>query len=1076
MGFVKAFSKKIFFFIVTFLLIFCQAFSQKITLSVKNISLDSAFHEIEKYSAFHFVFTSEEVENKPLVSFSLQNAAINEVLEACFKEQPLNYKVEDKFIIVSKKSDDPAATGVNTSAVEIFGRVINDQGEVLIGATVQIKGTQQITKTDGKGGFLLKIQFDSAVMLVVTNIGYETQTLTAYRNRFLTVRLHISASKLDEVQVIGYGTTTKRLNTGSMSNLRASAIEEQPVSNLLEAMEGRAPGIFISQQTGVAGGGFTVQLRGLNSIAQGNDPLYIIDGVPFPSVAVDVAAATSTLAGGNPLFNINPSDVESIEILKDADATAIYGSRGANGVILITTKKGKAGKTKISISSYHGSGKVTRMEQLLNTPQYLAMRHEAFSNDSVTPTISNAPDLLEWDTTKYTNWQKRLIGGTSQINDGQLSISGGNENTQFLIGGGYHRETTLFPGNNADEKASLHVSINHATFDQKLRISFSGSFVSNSNNLPGTDITSISLYLPPNTPQLINSGGTLNWPDGFYANPYASVLQQYSENTYNFISSALLNYEIFPGLEFRTSAGFTQLETNQTQISPLTSFDPLFGLSSGDATYSSSSVRTWIIEPQINWHKAFSKNKIDFLLGSTFQQDIRIAQRLVGTNYTSDALLDNIAAAGDINVQNSGYLPYRYNAFFSRITFNRADKYIVNFTARRDGSSRFGPNRQFANFGAVGGGWIFSKENFFTSHFSFLSYGKLRASYGTTGNDQIGDYQYLATYAPTVYNYAGNGGLFPATLFNPDFSWETNKKAEVGIEFGFIKDRILLSADYYQNRSSNQLVGYPLPLITGGSSVQANLPAVVQNTGLEIDLNIIAIKTKIFNWSSQFTLSIPRNKLLSYPGLDQSAYAETYIVGKSLFIRELYHGTGVDPQSGLYTFLDVNKDGMISYPQDLQASKEISQQFYGGFLNSFTYKGFRLDFLFQFVKQTNYNYLLTSASQPGMLGNQPTLVLDRWQKPGDKTNIERFSQDYGVAYNAYADAVYSGDNTIGDASFIRLKNLSLSYQFNFLQSKIFLHCQNLLTITHYAGMDPENGATGLLPPLKIISTGFSITF
>ncbi|HSZ32369.1 MAG TPA: hypothetical protein VK772_03615, partial [Puia sp.] len=542
---------------------------------------------------------------------------------------------------------------------------------------------------------------------------------------------------------------------------------------------------------------------------------------------------------------------------------------------------------KFDFNLYRGSGKVTRMMHLLNTKQYLEMRREAFSNDSATASISNAPDLIEWDTTKYTDWQKVLIGGISNIQDIQGSISGGNLNTQFFLGGGYHRETTVFPGSNADQKSSLHLNLTHSSDDHKFKLNFTASFVANNNNILAQDITAFSLYLPPNTPDLIKSDGTLVWPDGLYLNPFAFLLQKYKENTYNLISNGMMSYILFPGLSLKMSAGFTQMQTSQVQTDPLSSYNPLFGLTSGDAAFSNNSIRTWILEPQIGWHKCVGKHNIDLLAGSTFQEDIRQEQTLDATNFSSESLLENIAAAGNINPVVSTYLPYKYNAFFSRFTYNYAEKYLLNITGRRDGSSRFGPDKQFANFGAIGVGWIFSKEDFIHKAFSFLSYGKIKASYGTAGNDQIGDYQYLATYSPTIYPYQNQGGLYPTSLFNPDFSWETNKKAEISLEVGMLKDRILFTGSFYRNRSSNQLVGYPLPLITGGSSVQSNLPAVVQNSGLEIELNTNNIKTKNFTWNSSLTLSIPRNKLLSYPNLDQSAYANTYVVGKSLFIKKL---------------------------------------------------------------------------------------------------------------------------------------------------------------------------------------------
>jgi len=449
-------------------------------------------------------------------------------------------------------------------------------------------------------------------------------------------------------------------------------------------------------------------------------------------------------------------------------------------------------------------------------------------------------------------------------------------------------------------------------------------------------------------------------------------------------------------------------------------------------------------------------------------------------------LLLDLQAASSTYVSSVIYSNYKYEAFFGRINYNWQDRYLINFTGRRDGSSRFGPGKQFANFGSVGLGWIFSKAAWIQDHLPVLSFGKIRGSYGSSGNDQIGDYQYLDTYSPTQNTYLGASGLMSTRLSNPNYSWETNQKFETGLELNFWKDRISSSVSWYHNRSSNQLVGYPLPLITGQSSVQQNLPATVQNTGWEFELSVVAVKSNKFQWVSSANLTIPSNKLIAYPNIEASSYANRYVVGQSLFIRKAYHNTGVDPKTGVYTYVDVNQDGNLSYPEDLTAYKKVNAVFYGGFQNTLEYAGFRLDFLFQFVKQTTRNYMYSSFTKaPGMLGNQPDIVLNHWQTTGDIKPVQKYTQDYSSdASNAYFDGLNYGDNTISDGSFIRLKNLSFSYSLNAAALKkihvsmctIFLQGQNLLTITGYEGLDPENGNTTVVPPLRILSVGFRCSF
>jgi len=906
--------------------------------------------------------------------------------------------------------------------------------------------------------------------------------LAGNSNVSITAKTKVSSQR-EVIINAGYYKTTDRLKTGNISRVDAEIIRKQPVSNPLEALEGRVPGLYIQQNTGVPGSSFNIQIRGQNSLrSDGNDPLYIIDGVPFPaaSLASDFSAIINK---GSPFSNIDPSDIESIEILKDADATAIYGSRGANGVIIITTKKGKEGKTKVDINFYTGIGKVTRMMKLLNTNEYLVMRHEAFKNDNITMGQGNIDINGVWDTTRYTNWQDVLIGGSAKIWDAQVSVTGGNENTQILLGGGYHKETTVFPGNFNDQKKSAHFCINSSSANKKFKLSSYGNYFIEDNTLPIQDVTAYALRLPPDTPPIFNMDGSLNWGPGFFDNPYAYLEQKFNINNSTLISNTSVSYVIANGLETKVTFGYASSQSADISTTPISSYNPVFAGITGSSIFANNNVKSWITEPQINYHKNLYSGKADVLVGLTFQGDVLKGQTLLANGYSSDVMLQNIQAAPSISVWSSTSTVYRYNAIFARFNYNWKEKYLLNLTGRRDGSSRFGRGKQFGNFGAFGIGWIFSNETFIKNKLRALSYGKLRISYGITGSDQIADYGYYSTYTPTNYTYQGSG-LIPYNLYNPDFGWETNKKLETAADVSFFKNKITLSLAYYINHSSNQLVGYALPLITGFPSIQSNFPAVVRNSGLELEFYSINIASKKFTWSTSFNISIPRNKLISFPNIEGSSYANTYVVGKSLFIQKLYHNEGVDPQTGLYVFDDVNKDNRISSPSDLQAIKEIGRTFFGGLLNNLKYKGIELNIFFQFVKQMGFNYLRT-FTMPGSGSNQPKIVLDRWQQPGDIASIEQFSQNFGSAtYRAYSNSQSRGDNKISDASFMRLKNLAISYELpeivrskmKLTGCKIYLQGQNLFTMTRYLGLDPENQSFIYLPILKIYSAGIQVTF
>jgi TonB-linked SusC/RagA family outer membrane protein len=628
------------------------------------------------------------------------------------------------------------------------------------------------------------------------------------------------------------------------------------------------------------------------------------------------------------------------------------------------------------------------------------------------------------------------------------------------------------------------LNLSHVSSNQKLNFNFSGSYLFDDNNLFNQDLTGDALTLPPNAPEIFDSNGNLNWENSSWPNynPFSPLRQKYRVKTDNMVNNLRVDYLIIKGLHLKTNLGHTKMNLDEIKIYPTTTFDPAWGALSGYTLSSNSSIKTWIVEPQVDYQTTLSQGKLTAIIGSTFQQNIQEGQTYYAYGFTSDALLENILAASSINALEATSIQYRYNALFGRVNYDWKEKYFINATARRDGSSRFGPGKKFSNFGAIGAAWIFSKESF-CENLAFLSYGKLRTSYGITGSDQIGDYQYLSTYSVTSAIYQGSKGLYPTRLMNPNFAWETNKKFEVAIETGFLQNRILFKASYYLNRSSNQLVGYALPQITGFSTIQYNLPAKVENKGIEIELSLATIAGKSFTWNTSFNLTFPTNKLLQYPNIEGSPYANSLIVGQPLSIIKTFHYAGVNQQTGTYAFQDLDNDANISFPNDLASHKNISQIYYGGLQNTLNYKGIELDFFFQFVEQSGRNYL-NFFQAPGTMSNQSVDVLNRWQPSKTSADIQRYTQDYNsAAYSAYYNIIRS-DYTISDASFIRLKSLSLSYQLSqgLIQNaklsrfKIYIQGQNLITITKFKGIDPENQNYTVLPPLKILTGGIQVTF
>lgn len=1081
----------------------------KITLHEKDAPLTKVLTEIQSQTKFYFIFPDKLMLLSKKVTISVKDVSLDEALQLCFKNQPLIYSIVSNEIIIRLKNVEERPTVRELLGREVSGKIADEDGSAISGATIIVKGSNQAISADSKGQFILKNLAPTAI-LVISCVGYETQEVSLNGKNELVISLKKKNGQLDEMQIIAYGTTTERYSVGNINKVSSQQISQQPISNPLQALEGEVPGLFITQSNGISGGGITVRIQGQNSIQNGNDPLYVVDGVPYISqmpatvlggVGILGTSGGSTLSGingnsanGNPMSYLNPSDIENIEVLKDADATAIYGSRAANGAILITTKKGKAGLSRVDINVQSGWGNDIRKLDLLNTPAYLEMRHEAKSNDNAAITSTDYDINGVWDTTRNTNWQKTLLGGTAQYTNLNASVSGGTVNSTYLIGGTYHKETTVFPGNFADQKGSVHFNLGGSSPNQKFKITGTANFTFDDNQLPNADFTSYATTLAPDAPKLFNQDGSINWQPNTagtatWTNPLFLLYKLYQTKTTNLISNSILSYTIIPGLEVKSSFGYTNMQINEFLATPLTSVpiqSQVYGSAERFASYSYNNANSWIAEPQVNYTKELFNGKLDGLVGGTFLQNNETGQDLSGQGYNSDAVLQDIHSAAIVNVTASTASVYKYSAAFARINYNWQNTLIIDLTARRDGSSRFGQSSQFHNFGSAGGAWIFTQSKFFKDKFRFLDFGKLRGSYGTTGNDQIGDYQFMSLYTPlsATVPYQGISSLTPAGLPNAYLQWEETKKMQFGLDLGLFKDRIVLTANYANNRSSDQLLQYLLPSITGFTNVLENFPATVQNTDWEFVLRTSNIKTKKFTWTSDLNLTIPENKLVAFPNLSTSTYAGSLIVGKPLGSIKAYHFDGVNPQTGEYQFLDYkgNTTSTPNYLTDRTVLININPRIYGGFRNTFSYNGIQLDFLFQFVKQRAINSDYFGLNQlPGYkLLNQPVSVLNRWQAPGDNTTIQRYNSNRSL-FTQYSD-VKSSDAGFSDASYIRLKNLSLSYELpsswkrkaSLQNCRIYVQGQNLFTITKYHGLDPETQSLTSLPPLRVITVGFQV--
>ncbi|MBL4678006.1 MAG: SusC/RagA family TonB-linked outer membrane protein [Mucilaginibacter sp.] len=1087
---------------ITIMQVSAATFAQKVSLNEKNADLKTVFKELRKQTGYDFICTEALFNTAKKVTIQT-NGELKEVLDQVFDGQPLSFSLTDKTVVVSEKElSFIQKAKAYLAQVTIMAKVTDELGNPMVGVTVKIKDANQAVTTDSRGNFTITVPNEQTV-IGFSYVGFEPVELQAKSIvNGSAIILKPNTTNLKEVVINkGYYSEKEILTTGDVSKITAADIDKKIISNTLQALQGTVPGLYVEQQNGAPDGVFNIQIRSKNGIYNGNDPFYEIDGVPYQSqlpvslFGPSIKLRTST----NPLIFINPYDIESIEVLKDADATAIYGSRAANGAILITTKKGKVGKLTLNVDARTGISSISEASKgkLLNTQQYLEMRREAFKNDGLpVPSFSTNPSDRNfdingfWDQSRYTDWANVLSGKTAQNSTINVNLSGGTTNTQYLIGVNYSRQSMSYPtligGDNAVQKPEIHFNLNTTSTDQKFKLSFTGTFLTDQNRLPNLNFGS-AFTLAPDAPPVFNPDGSLNWAPiqpgqaGTWTNPLAGAYQQSNNNVTTLNTNAVISYKFFPGLTLSGNVGYSRVNGNNSQITPIIFRDPGTNPISGSSQFQFSNTSNWIAEPKLDYNKSFKKHNIAVTVGSTWQNNTNSTVNLSGSNYSSDALLNDPASAGTIRTS-SQISQYLYNGAYGRIHYDFDGKYIINLTARRDGSNRFGPGHQFGNFGSVGAAWNFGDEGFIKKSIPILSSGKLRGSYGITGNDQIGDYQYLDVYSSLTNTYQGGKGLIPVSQYNKDLAWEKDAKLEIGLDLGFFNERLNGKFSYYRNRSGNQLSGLGTSIVTGFDAIPYNLPIVVQNSGWELAISSINVKSESFFWQSTFNISINKNVLKSVsnpyndPGL---ANLQKYI-GQAIVDRvQVYRFAGVNPQNGLYQFYDAK--GNITQTPDADADTHfisLQPKFFGGFGNTIGYKEFSLDVQFSFVDQRAPGLITTLQNIPGYAFNQPVGVLNRWQKPGDVAAYMKFTEKYTPTFSYAA----SSDWAYPDAPYIRLRSLSLAWKIpesyrrklQFSDASVFLQGQNLLTITKYKDGDPETHSL-LYPPPQIWSLGLKVS-
>ena len=1098
-------------------------FAQRVTLSVNKTPLEKVCKEVERQTGYYFVYSKDLRDTEQKVSVELKNTEVNTALQQIFEHTPFRYEVTNKVVSVNTAPKPARAENItaekDTLSITVKGKLYTDVNAVpLQNASVSSSFTKRTTLTNEKGEFELK-----GVLLgediIVSYVGYEKYH-HVITEPVIAIFLKASNNVLDQVVVKAYGTTSKRFNTSNIVTVSGKDLQDLPVQNPLLALEGRVPGLQITRDNASPISPIKIEVRGRNSINKfiSSEPLYIIDGVPqtvmdltpkpkfaenSPNASIISLGLDQSMGmGQSPIFGLSPNDIESIEVLKDAGATAIYGSRGANGVILITTKKAKPGTSKFSLSLNQGVKNAIRYQPFLNTSDYVAMRKEAYANAGLTPSkVSGnpgyAPEIMIADTTRYTDWQKYMYGGTGLYTSVNPQLSGGTQHSAYLISANYTKQTDITPSNANTQSASVLLKLDNHSADNKLKTGISVFYLNSSNKGLGS-LTQLST-LAPNAPDALDSLGNLNYAAykkaGITNFPFAGLKTSTSSNTNRINAGFNIGYTLAKGLEISTQIGYNMSSNKGGRINPVASMDPN-GTSKpfGTNSMGTTDVSNLSIEPQLNWNKSLGNGILSVLVGGTYQSNTTKSTFIDGLNYLSDEMINAIAAAPIVHASNkSGQ--YKYIGAFTGINYTLSDKYLFNLSGRRDGSSRFGAGKQFGNFWSAGAGWIISEEAWAKAFLpKALTFLKLRSSYGLTGSDGVGDYQFLSQWAyliangtgvPVISDYNGVVPLMETLAANDQFHWQTNKQLEVGLEFSFW-DKLNFTTDWYQNRCNNQLIGYPLPLFTGFNTITANSVANVQNSGWDFMANTMVMQTKDISWNVSLNFNIQRNKLLSYPGLALSPYAIIYRVGASLNNQALFHYLGVDPKTGKGNYLDVNQDGQINNNpsvapgtgnDDRSIFLDMNPVFSGGFSTAFRYKNWSINPSFSFKRgyqQIGYNH--SGSTNQNISSWQYN---NRWTPDNNQALLPPLS----AVTTQETFRFIGSDRNYTMTNVLRLNSLRLSWSLPtakaikaHMQGLTFnLSADNLLLLTNYkASIDPD--LSGMIPSLRTVTLGCNVSF
>ena len=969
----------------------------------------------------------------------------------------------------------------------LSGKVTDMGGLPIPGANIIVKGTTISAQTGFDGDFVINAK--RGQILIVSFVGMKTIEVPASPS--MVIKLGDSSNQLETVVVVGYGTQSKKKLTDNIARVTAKDIQQIPVSNVQNALVGKLAGVQITQTNGKVDGGINIRVRGAASISAGTQPLYVLDGIPL--VTTD---ESSNGAPTNPLLTLSPNEIESIDVLKDASSAAIYGARGANGVVLITTKRGKEGKGTFSINLSQGVSQATHKRKWLNADQYIELFTEA--------SINGLGDAVEAEDTfdflaQGTDWRNREVNTDWQDTafqdgfntDADFSVSGGDAKTKYFLSGAYNNTTGIII-NNALERVTARTNVSHKISDRftaGMNLSFSRSEIYRIQDDKSFTTPLQAVAQSPLSPARL-ADGTAN-PNTLYANYLLAMDNTFWKTIMRRVTGKVYGeLKIIPSLKANSDFSYDLL--SQTEDAWYGKNSP-FMATDGEAYATSVNNETYIYSNYLTFDKTFGeKHNINAVAGMEFNKFNRRFQSVTSIYFPNDSF-QTIDGGAEVNAGSGNQTDYTFVSQFGRLTYSYDNKYILKASIRRDGSSRFGKNERFGSFPAFSAGWIISEENFLKDN-ATVTFLKLKGSWGKLGNAELGNFASRQLYESKPYNL--KSGLSFSQAGNDNLTWEKSTQIDFGVEFGLL-NRISVEADYYKKNTNGLLFKVPLSISSGASTINQNI-GEVQSSGVEFSLNTKNINSGNLKWNTSFNITTNESKVVSMPNNNKDIVTTFTInrVGENISSFYLVEYAGVDSANGdaLFVKNTPNTDGSLdkSTTNDYSEAKRVVSgnpfpTLMAGLTNTMNYKGIDFSFTFQgewgaSIYNSAGKYQSVSADY---FDNQTTDQLKRWQKPGDITNVPQ-ARLYGS--NGTGESTRFLDKT----DFVRLRNLTIGYslsgnaikELGMSSVRLYATGVNLLTFTNYNGYDPEarRDDTGIgeefysTPPARTIALGVNINF